>query len=399
MAKISQWHQLVNQVSVCIALSLVIYTIYLTVPLDWVVPSYLYHTQRRLALPYAEDDHPAPTDDHSTDDHGTGHSNPPSLFAIVTHLDVNQGTISVIIVVAAVLCVEYMFHILHELTFDTAFEHLVPNIEKELMIVGCTAFILKIIVTTDSAIISTSWLHALEYADILVPMFSFSYCFIGLLLIACSVRQCDIWGKAYHLKLLEMLDGYLDYSDSFLYRLVPPFFSLTMAEVEFRIFHNIFCDTFKIQRKEFAFNEYVQKISEMFIQNLLHIRLTDWFLLCVLVVLNFARSRLNLCVLKCEDHDYHCYNRSTSALFTIAGGVILMACIILAMRSRAIELHIMRIKGVPAGDSLHVYLENMEERQDGQKRNERMNFEQLKAAVAAVKAQTLRRDADSFFGE
>ncbi|RYG94396.1 hypothetical protein EON65_57560, partial [archaeon] len=266
MAKISQLHQLINQASIFIALSLVIYTIYLCVPLDYIIPSSAYSSQRRLAPSIQADDHP-------TDDHGDDHSSaPPSLFAIVTHLDVNQGTTSVIIVVAAVLCVEYIFHILHELTFDTAFEHLVPNIEKELMIVGCTAFILKIIVTTDSAMISADWLHALEYADILVPMFSFSYCLIGLLLIACSVRQCDIWGKAYHLKLLEMLDGYLDYSDSFLHRLIPPFFSFTMTEVEFRIFHNIFCDTFKIQRKEFAFNEYVQKISEMFIQNLLHIR-------------------------------------------------------------------------------------------------------------------------------
>eukprot|EP01031_Cornospumella_fuschlensis_P043472 gene43472-53150_t len=239
MAKVSQLRHLVNQASVLFALSLLIYIIYLCVPLDFLIPSKLYNVQRRLAPSYSDD---LATDDHNAaDDHGDDHSSStPSLFAIVTHLDVNQGTISVIIVVAAVLCVEYMFHLLHELTFDTAFEHLVPNIEKELMIVGCTAFILKIIVTTDSAMISMSWLHALEYADILVPMFSFSYCFIGLLLIACSVRQCDIWGKAYHLKLLEMLDGYLDYSDSRLNKLIPPFFSKTMAEVEFRIFHNIF---------------------------------------------------------------------------------------------------------------------------------------------------------------
>ncbi|RYG65191.1 hypothetical protein EON64_12435 [archaeon] len=79
--------------------------------------------------------------------------------------------------------------------------------------------------------------------------------------------------------------------------------------------------------------------------------------------------------------------------------MVLLACVILAMRSRSIELNIMRIKGVPDGDNLHVYLEHMEEKQDGQKKSERMNFEQLKAAVTAAKAQTLRRNAESFFGK
>lgn len=87
----------------------------------------------------------------------------PSLFGIVSHLDTTKGTIGVIAVVVAVLCVEYLFHVLHELTYDTPFEHLVPSLEKELMIVGFTAFLFKIVVTIEQGI-DPDWYHALEYA-------------------------------------------------------------------------------------------------------------------------------------------------------------------------------------------------------------------------------------------
>eukprot|EP00981_Chlorochromonas_danica_P006344 scaffold1365_cov163-Ochromonas_danica.AAC.34 len=191
----------------------------------------------------------------------------PALFGIVSHLDVTKGTIGVIAVVAAVLCVEYLFHVLHELTYDTPFEHLVPSLEKELMIVGFTAFLFKIVVTIEQDI-DPDWYHALEYADILIPLFSFSYCVMGVALIFKTVRQCDAWSKGYHVTLLELLDDYFDATESWFGRHVTPHFSRVLTEVEFRIFHNIFCDTFKIQRHAFAFNEYVEKVTDMFVRNL-----------------------------------------------------------------------------------------------------------------------------------
>lgn len=48
--------------------------------------------------------------------------------------------------------------------------------------------------------------------DILVPIFSFSYCFMGMLLIIASVQISNIWSQAYHLTLSEMLFSYYDSS-------------------------------------------------------------------------------------------------------------------------------------------------------------------------------------------
>ncbi len=56
--------------------------------------------------------------------------------------------------------------------------------------------------------------------DLLVPIFSFSYCGIGLILIIMSIRQCDSWSKAYHLKLLDVLDVYFDHTETRTFRWV-----------------------------------------------------------------------------------------------------------------------------------------------------------------------------------
>lgn len=285
----------------------------------------------------------------------------PSLFGIVSHLSAGIGTASVILVVAAVLCVEYAFHVLHELTYDTPFEHLVPSVEKELMLVGFTAFIFKIVVTVEGNF-DQDWYHALEYADILVPLFSFSYCALGLVLIVKTVRQCDAWSKAYHVKLMELLDDYLDATDSWFGRNLSPAFSRTLTEMEFRIFHNIFCDTFKIQRRAFAFNEYVEKVADTFVQNLITIRLVDWFLVCVLVVLNLVRNKLGIAIYRCAKNDYACYDRSSTILLTIAGGVIFFVTLFVAVLSRRIELKIMEVKGVDRV-AMHTYLEVSNHRQ------------------------------------
>jgi hypothetical protein len=75
--------------------------------------------------------------------------------------------------------------------------------------------------------------------------------------------------------------------------------------MEFRIFHNIFCDTYKIQRAAFAFNEYVEKVFEKYILMLIEIRPLDWLLVCVLVLLNWARGAVHLDYQYCAPQQLH----------------------------------------------------------------------------------------------
>ena len=103
--------------------------------------------------------------------------------------------------------------------------------------------------------------------------------------------------------------------------------------MEFRIFHNVFCDTYKIQRSAFAFNEYVEKVFEKYILMIIEIRPLDWLLVCVLVLLNWARSALHLdyqpCVSTAEQaqhrllsagtEEYNCEAENARFMFVIAG--------------------------------------------------------------------------------
>lgn len=143
---------------------------------------------------------------NSTADDGH-HEVSSSLFGSLSHIDVIDGTLSILIIVVAVLMVEKVFHGLHAITHDTPFADMVSAIEKELMIVGCMAFIFKIIVNT-THFLNEKWLHALEYADLVIPIVSFCFCGQGVVLILVSIRQCSLWSRAYHLHLEEILDEY-----------------------------------------------------------------------------------------------------------------------------------------------------------------------------------------------
>jgi hypothetical protein len=43
-----------------------------------------------------------------------------------------------------------------------------------------------------------------------VPIFSFAYCGLGLMLILNSIQISNIWSQAYHLSLTQMLDNYFN---------------------------------------------------------------------------------------------------------------------------------------------------------------------------------------------
>ena len=88
-----------------------------------------------------------------------------SLFGIAEYISVTTGVAAFFIVMGFILTFEYFFHWLHTRTKDTAFEEMVTVIEKELMIVGSMAFLLKIILSTSDFLKHNyDWLLALEFA-------------------------------------------------------------------------------------------------------------------------------------------------------------------------------------------------------------------------------------------
>ena len=91
--------------------------------------------------------------------HETSHH---SLFGSFVYLHRGKVSYSLLIVVGAVLFIEGLFHVVHTLTDDTPFLKVVDSLEKELMIVGLTAFLFKIVV--DTVNVDEGWFFALEVA-------------------------------------------------------------------------------------------------------------------------------------------------------------------------------------------------------------------------------------------
>jgi hypothetical protein len=93
----------------------------------------------------------------------------------------------------------------------------------------------------------------------------------------------------------------------------------SVEQMEFRIFHNIFCSTFQIQKDAFAFDEYVAKVFQRFVLEVIEIRLLDWAYVVVILCLNLGRVKLNLQWMACEVHDLNCHERRDVYLFTCVG--------------------------------------------------------------------------------
>ena len=87
------------------------------------------------------------------------------LFGTLESIHIDDGTISIIIIICAVLATEHLFEYMHIMTHDTPFQDMVSAIEKELMIVGCMAFIFKIVINVTH--VEYNWLFALEYSGML----------------------------------------------------------------------------------------------------------------------------------------------------------------------------------------------------------------------------------------
>lgn len=91
------------------------------------------------------------------------------------------------------------------------------------------------------------------------------------------------------------------------------------SELEFRIFHILFCDEYKLTRSSFAFDVYVQHIFEKYLLDTISIQPLDWLLIAVLTMLNWGRVSLGLGDGNCGEHDEECIVAHAMNLFIFAG--------------------------------------------------------------------------------
>ncbi len=160
-------------------------------------------------------------DDHGTDDHpSTGHSaGHPSLFEALSAIHIEIGTYSVLVIIGFIILLKQIIETLYAFTHESPFHGMVKKIEEELMIVGSSSFIFKVVLNT-TTFGKNEWAYPLEFGEVLIPLVAFSYCGIGIFMIMCSFKQCYTWSRAHNLAVMEILDDYFTASKTWFFRCV-----------------------------------------------------------------------------------------------------------------------------------------------------------------------------------
>lgn len=141
---------------------------------------------------------------------GGSSSESSSIYGSIGELNSITLTTMIIVIVLSVLVVEFLFEQLRHLAKDTPFKFIVAAVEEELMVVGFTAFVFKILFSNNNFLTHDEYL-SLEFADLLVPLFSICNCIIGVALMIMSLIYCNIWSKAFHRKLEHLIEEFYDH--------------------------------------------------------------------------------------------------------------------------------------------------------------------------------------------
>lgn len=102
-------------------------------------------------------------DDHHVDDHHTEGGGTHSIFGSLVTINTELYTTMIILIIGMVLLIEHLFLAFHEVSMDTPFHKMISAIEQELMIVGCTAFIFKVFLNSNTFVDYQTY-FALEFA-------------------------------------------------------------------------------------------------------------------------------------------------------------------------------------------------------------------------------------------
>mmetsp|Transcript_27115 Transcript_27115/g.37251 ORF Transcript_27115/g.37251 Transcript_27115/m.37251 type:complete len:729 (-) Transcript_27115:253-2439(-) len=283
-----------------------------------------------------------------------------SVFGLesAVSLDTSSVALMLFLIIMSAIAIEKAFEMLSSIADDTPFYNLLPAAEKQLMVAGMTAFIFKVYInsTTDA---STTVIHSLEFADTLVPIFSFLTCLVGLCLIFFSSNVCDKWSKAHQATTSELLFSFSQVSSY-----MPKSLSMVTWQVEFKIFHHMFFDKYKIDPNSIPFDEYIELQFEKFILEIIEISPSTWSLFGVYMLWLYLRHLVPLMVVE-KHEDVYKYANSflASCCITILIGVVIVAI------SRYYEMNAMQYKGVLSPDYYKDYLLYEDNKSEERKKN------------------------------
>lgn len=158
-------------------------------------------------------------------------------------------------------------------------------------------------------------------------------------------------------------------------------FSRTVAEMEFRVFYDIFCESYRIQRNAFAFDEYVSLVYEKFSLHIIELGLLSWMLFLALMLLSLTQLGTDSHFQHCDEHDSSCENSRGILIFNILGAAMFALFLGFAVLSRYYETSIIASRGVHSIEDYIEFLQRTEEIAQTTVERKRLNEEELKRAV------------------
>lgn len=264
--------------------------------------------------------------------------------------------------VVAVLIIEGIVHHLEMATADSPFSKIIRGIQRELMIAGGIGFLLKCVLST--SLFDQNWVHAVEFADIFVPVTGFLFCFLGCVTIGVFYRESAVVSAAFRCDTWELLHSFYEAINSRTYVFEHP--SLC-SKMEYHFARAVFTDEFEVLDDSFPFDAYLTKVFEKYLVSIIDIEPINWILVIIIVCVNWVRVEVG--VLNPERGcrgDAGCVGAHDIRVFTYIGFIMLGCLLIVAIVSRYYQLRCL-YGDVDVKGTLCLYLERHAREADGKK--------------------------------
>ena len=188
------------------------------------------------------------------------------------------------------------------------------------------------------------------------------------------IYTTDSWGEANKTELVKILEQYYETAKSSyagVNRAYP--FNKISSTMEFRIFRNVFCELYNINKSAVAFDDYMKLCWEKYLVELARIRPLSWFFVGVILALNYLRLLFNIQA-----------NENVKATFAIAGCFILVFSIVTFLVTRMYEIKIMTMCGIETTADYGTYIEIVEAVDSLKPGDGKMGESELLNAITAV---------------
>lgn len=147
------------------------------------------------------------------------------------------------------------------------------------------------------------------------------------------------------------------------------------------MFHDIFCEAYRIQRKAFAFDEYVSLVFEKFSLEIIETGFLNWAIFLILMLLSLTRISKDRSFRDCDHEEASCSDERAIIIFTILGTGMFVVFLVIAVISRYYETCIISSRGLQSVEEYPRFLQQMEEVAHTNVETKRLGEEELKKAV------------------